>query len=259
MGYWMKEFPRVYQGNVSMLINDLSSGDLYMNRNSRIDMKEKCILLIAMVMPLFLGACTGKIDEDELQQIPFEAIDQKLEMTMKETEKTSEELSSPASEELNEELLTEEIEQGSSSVNNSQETAELPQTETTVENNTAESTQTMQTQLTQDIIEDLFVGEYNSFDMDEPSLEIQKNEDGTYWIQIGVFRLVSLDDGKGIADDDGIMFSATAPNGQILEGTITLEGETAIVTFTNAEWSTYSSENVYKYYKTSNIPNIYTF
>lgn len=230
-----------------------------MNRNSRIDMKEKCILLIAMVMPLFLGACTGKIDEDELQQIPFEAIDQKLEMTMTETEKMSEELSNSASEELNEELLTKEIEQGSSSVNNSQETAELPQTETTVENSTAESTQTMQTQLTQDIIEDLFVGEYNSFDMDEPSLEIQKNEDGTYWIQIGIFRLVSLDDGKGIADDDGIMFSATAPNGQILEGTITLEGETAIVTFTNAEWSTYSSENVYKYYKTSNIPNIYTF
>ena len=60
-----------------------------MNRNSRIDMKEKCILLIAMVMPLFLGACTGKIDEDELQQIPFEAIDQKLEMTMTETEKDS--------------------------------------------------------------------------------------------------------------------------------------------------------------------------
>ncbi len=226
-----------------------------MSRNSRIDMKEKCILLVAMIIPLFLGACTGKIDEDELQQIPFEAVGQKLEMPMTGTEKMSEELSNSASEEL----LTEEIEQGSSPVNNSQEIAELPQTETTVENNTAESTQTMQTQLTQDMKEDLFVGEYNSFDMDEPSLEIQKNEDGTYWIQIGIFRLVSLDDGKGIADDDGIMFSATAPNGQILEGTITLEGETAIVTFTNAEWSTYSSENVYKYYKTSNIPNIYTF
>ena len=53
---------------------------------------------------------------------------------------------------------------------------------------------------------------------------MQKNEDGTYTIQIGIFRLVSLNDGIGILTEKGIEFTATAPNGEELIGTIVVEG-----------------------------------
>ena len=35
-----------------------------------------------------------------------------------------------------------------------------------------------------------------------------------------------------------------------------VEGDIAIVTFTNEVWATYSSINEYRYYKASEIPNI---
>ena len=37
-----------------------------------------------------------------------------------------------------------------------------------------------------------YVGEYNSYDIDEPELEIEQQEDGTFIIQIGIFRLIQL-------------------------------------------------------------------
>lgn len=99
-----------------------------------------------------------------------------------------------------------------------------------------------------------YVGEYNDHDNNEPNLEIQQNDDGTYMIQIGVFRLIWLHDCIGYKTDKGIDFSTTL-SGSEISGTITLEGNVATVTFT-AGWSWYPSE--YRYYKTSDIPNIYT-
>ncbi len=63
---------------------------------------------------------------------------------------------------------------------------------------------------------------------------IQKQEDETYAIQIGIFRSAYLDDGVGELMENGIVFSATTLNGGELTGTITLEGDIATVTFTNA-------------------------
>ncbi len=103
---------------------------------------------------------------------------------------------------------------------------------------------------------DKYVGEYNDYEVNDPSLEIQKNNDGTYTVQIGIFRLVYLDDGVGTIERDGIHFFATAPNGKEIEGTITLEEDVATVAFLSPEWEEYSSVKEYKYYKTSDSPNI---
>ena len=103
---------------------------------------------------------------------------------------------------------------------------------------------------------DPFVGEYNSYDVDEPDLEIQKNADGTYKIQIGIYRLISLDDCVGERTEEGIAFLADRGD-KVFRGTITLEGDIATVTFFGSDWLRFAGVSEYKYYKTSNIPNIY--
>ena len=105
-----------------------------------------------------------------------------------------------------------------------------------------------------DTILDPFVGQYNSYDIDEPELQIKKNEDGTYKIQIGMYRVTSLYDCVGERTEDGIVFSAYWGS-KVFEGIITFENDIATVTFTSSNWIV--DVNEYKYYKTSNIPNIY--
>lgn len=102
-----------------------------------------------------------------------------------------------------------------------------------------------------------FVGEYYDYDVKEPNLEIRKNEDETYAIQIGIYRLASIDDGVGILQDDKLVFTATDPGGKPLEGYITLNGKIATVTFVDSEWEYFSDKNEYQYYKTSDTPFIY--
>lgn len=102
---------------------------------------------------------------------------------------------------------------------------------------------------------DPYAGEYNDYDVDEPNLEIRKNTDGTYTIQMGIFRLAYLDDGVGKAVENGVEFVATAPNGEKAKGIITLEEEIATVTFTDG-WSDFSDIEKFQYYKTSDVPNI---
>lgn len=102
---------------------------------------------------------------------------------------------------------------------------------------------------------DPYAGEYNDYDVNEPNLQIQKNEDGTYTIQMGIYRLAFLDDGAGNGTDHGIEFTATAPDGNKAEGIITLEDDIATVRFTEG-WSDFSEISEFKYYKTSDTPNI---
>lgn len=97
---------------------------------------------------------------------------------------------------------------------------------------------------------DYYAGEYNDYDVDEPNLEIKKNNDGTYAIQIGIFRVAYLDDGVGNITEKGLEFSATAPNGNEARGTITIDNEVATVTFTTG-WSDFSDIDEFKYYKIS--------
>lgn len=104
---------------------------------------------------------------------------------------------------------------------------------------------------------DVYTGEFNDYDVNEPMLEIQKNDDETYKIQIGIFRLVQLYDCVGYAIEDGIQFSTTEwGDDREISGTITFESDIATVAFTSG-WRDFASIAEYRYYKTSDIPNIY--
>ena len=103
-----------------------------------------------------------------------------------------------------------------------------------------------------------YVGEYNSYDIDEPELEIEQQDDGSFKIQIGIFRLIQLYHCVGELTDEGIEFYTTELVDKDIRGIVTLDGDVATVTFTSADWGDYSSRNEHKYYKTSDVPNIYT-
>ena len=101
-----------------------------------------------------------------------------------------------------------------------------------------------------------YVGEYNSYDVDEPDLEIKRNEDGTYTIQIGIYRLVLLDECVGEYTEEGISFSTNELAYEPICGTITLKDDVATVCFTSKEWLEYSDLTEYQYYKVSDVPKI---
>ena len=103
---------------------------------------------------------------------------------------------------------------------------------------------------------DLYEGEYSDYDTKEPALEIKRNNDGTYQIQIEIYRLFYFDDGVGKATEEGIEFAATGPSGNEINGVIKLEEDIATVTFFSQEWADFAGLSEYKFYKTSEVPNI---
>ena len=103
---------------------------------------------------------------------------------------------------------------------------------------------------------DLFEGEYSDYDENEPSLEIKKNDDETYQIQIKLFRLWSFDDGIGKITEDGLEFAATGPDENEVNGIIKLEGDIATVTILGQEWLDFAGLSEYKFHKTSDVPHI---
>lgn len=105
---------------------------------------------------------------------------------------------------------------------------------------------------------DPWVGEYNDYDVNEPNLEIQKNEDGSYEIHIGVFRLLSINDGRGLLTEKGMEFTTKALTGDETTGVITLDGDIATVTF-DPGWSGFGTIYSYQYYKTSDTPDMELF
>ena len=107
----------------------------------------------------------------------------------------------------------------------------------------------------------LYVGEYNSYYVNEPGLQIRKNNDGTYLIQIGIYRLTQLDNCVGVEIDNRIEFSTNEwGEGREITGTITVDNDIATVKL-QAEWSDTWFKDIceYKYYKISDIPNIYVY
>lgn len=107
---------------------------------------------------------------------------------------------------------------------------------------------------------DRYEGAYNSYDVNEPDLQIQKNEDGTYLIQIGIFRLTFLRECTGILAEDKIVFSTTEwGEDKEITGTITVDDEDIATVTLEATWSDwwFKNINVYKYYKVSDVPDIY--
>lgn len=104
---------------------------------------------------------------------------------------------------------------------------------------------------------DLYEGEYSDYDVNEPALEIKKNNDETYQIQVKIIRLFYLDDGVGTLTEKGLEFEATGPNGNKVNGVIKLEDDIATVTFLSQEWIDFAGQSEYKFHRTSNVPNIY--
>lgn len=104
-------------------------------------------------------------------------------------------------------------------------------------------------------LKDSYIGEYNSYDVDEPDLEIEKKPNGTYRIQIDMYRLASLDECVGVKTRKGIFFSTTEMYRDV-RGIITLEDDIATVTFITSDWAEFSEIMEFQYYKVSDIPNI---
>lgn len=111
------------------------------------------------------------------------------------------------------------------------------------------------TESVQDAAEDPYVGEYNDFDynISEPALEIEKNQDGSYEIEIGIYRVSTFQNCKGTLVDDKIAFS-TVFSDRLIEGTIEFDDDIATVTFTSKDWAEYSNLNIYSFEKSSDKP-----
>ena len=107
-----------------------------------------------------------------------------------------------------------------------------------------------------DIEGKIYIGEYLDYDYEEPSLEIEKEDDGEYIIQITIAHLATFYDEIGELTEDGMYFTATDPAGNPISGIITVEDEIATVTFTDSTWELIENGSVYKYTKSSNIPHI---
>lgn len=74
-------------------------------------------------------------------------------------------------------------------------------------------------------------------DYDGSQLTISAREDGRYDIVISLIRLTYLDDGVGSDAEGGIDFTATDASGEPIEGHISINGDTAILTFIHSTWS----------------------
>lgn len=108
----------------------------------------------------------------------------------------------------------------------------------------------------EEVKNDLYEGEYCDYDVNEPSLEIKKNEDGTYQIQIDIFRMWYFQDGVGRMTEDGLEFTAAGPREKEVNGIIKLEEDIATVTILGQAWLDFAGINEYKFYKTSDVPRI---
>ena len=116
---------------------------------------------------------------------------------------------------------------------------------------------TKKTEVRADVYE--YEGEYNSYDVNEPALEIKKNDDETYQIQIDLFRLWDFYDGAGKITEEGLEFTATGPRGNEMNGVIKLQEDIAVVTIFGQEWLDFAGLSEYRFYKTSDVPNIDDF
>jgi hypothetical protein len=140
------------------------------------------------------------------------------------------------------------------------------------DNNTSEAFDSSDTQIKEEVDIDsnvidedtsvtdeaLYIGEYLDYDCNEPNLEIAKGSDGKYIVQIGIFRLTTLDDGIGELTPEGLSFTATDAAGNPISGIITVEEQIATVTFTDSTWALLENGTTYLYTKSSDEPTIWS-
>ena len=133
------------------------------------------------------------------------------------------------------------------------------------DNNTSEAFDSLDIQIKEEedidsnvIDEALYIGEYLDYDCNEPNLEIAKGSDGKYIVQIGIFRLTTLDDGIGELTPEGLSFTATDAAGNPISGIITVEEQIATVVFTDSTWALLENGTTYLYTKSSDEPTIWS-
>ena len=214
-------------------------------------MKQKVILLLCAGMLLLSGCASGAPQQD----IPEMSEEVSTEPTEEETEPIAEG-TEPTAEK------TEPITEGT------EPTAEEAEPITKDTEPMAEDTETGMPETEEPKEEEIerpqfddsaYIGEYLDKYVEEPNLEIAKGDDGKYIVQIGIYRLTFLDDGIGELTEEGMAFTATDAAGNPISGMITVEGETATVTFTDSTWDYLENGSAFEYTKSSDTPNIYSW
>ena len=102
-----------------------------------------------------------------------------------------------------------------------------------------------------------YIGKYLDPDLNEPNLEIAKRENGTYIVQITIYRLTTLNDGMGELTPEGMNFTATDAARNPISGVITVENEMANVTITDSTWEYLENGSTFQCRKSSDKPNIW--
>lgn len=104
------------------------------------------------------------------------------------------------------------------------------------------------TELPEKLVEakDPYIGQYLDEYNREPNLQIFKHGD-QYVVQVTIFKLTSLDDGVGQLTPDGLAFTATDASGNPISAVITLNADTAVVTFKKSTWSYIENGETFKY------------
>ena len=219
------------------------------------------ICVLVCVIAFSVSACGKNQDvQHEQSAVKNETGQAEKELTEKEEVKITSDQKTPV--EKNETPIADNTTDTSSEIPDTKTNAEDVQKEpdssvSTKEKAEDDITENTESDAIESIDEDSYVGEYNSYDTDEPDLEIQKNWDGSYLVQIGMYRLAQLDDCEGKLTEQGLEFS-TDEYGKDFSGIITLEDDIATVTFTSEGWKEFVEDhNVFKYYKTADVPNIY--
>lgn len=134
-------------------------------------------------------------------------------------------------------------------------TAESPAPAPATESRSEETVQSIEE--TPETNGDRYIGEYTDPDSGSVEMEIAENEDGTYVVQIGIYRLTELSDGVGTLEADGLRFTATDANGNPISGVITVNGDEATITFTDSTWPLLPNGEQFTYARTSDQPALW--
>jgi hypothetical protein len=101
-----------------------------------------------------------------------------------------------------------------------------------------------------------YIGEYID-NSDNLGLEIAKEDDGLFKVQIEIYRLASFNDGCGELASGILTFTATDPSGNPISGEITVENNVATVVFTNSTWEYIENGDSFQFTKSSDTANLW--
>lgn len=159
--------------------------------------KSRCLLCVLVCfLTVSISACGNNQDvQHEQGATKNETGQAEEELTEKEEVKITSDQKTPV--EKNETPIADNTTDTSSEIPDTKTNAEDVQKEpdpsvSTKEKAEDDITENTESDAIESIDEDSYVGEYNSYDTDEPNLEIQKNWDGSYLVQIGMLSLIHI-------------------------------------------------------------------